>query len=142
MLHPDLFKEIIKRFGKIQVDLFATGDTAQVPRFVSFRAEETAWYTDVFSRPLPKGLVMYANPPFALIGRLLAKIRRERAEVILVVPVWTSQHWWPDLKDMMQEPPLSLARKEGMFLLPRNFPQHKLQNPSWKMIACRVSGGA
>src|SRR5690606_7543513 len=71
-LHPHLFSMIQARFGKIQVDLFASEATAQVPRYVSYRAEERAWYVDTFSRPLPKGLTMYANPPFALMGKLLA----------------------------------------------------------------------
>jgi hypothetical protein len=140
MLHPDLFNSIVERFGRIQIDLLATEKTRQVPRYVSRRAEEKAWYVDVFSRPLPKGLRMYANPPFGLLGRFLAKVRREKAEVILVAPVWTAQPWWPDLQEMMTEPPMYLERKQGMFLLPPEFPQDRINPPKWRMIACRVSG--
>ena len=142
MLHPDLFSLIQTRFGKVQVDLFASEQTAQVPRYISYRAEERAWYVDVFSRPLPKGLSMYANPPFALMGRLLAKVRREAAELTLVAPVWTSQPWWPDLQSMMVETPLTLEREEGLFLLPQGYPPDKIQHPRWRMIACKVSGAS
>ena len=33
----------------------------------------------------------YAFPPFSLIGRILAKIRRDQASIIVVVPCWKIQ---------------------------------------------------
>lgn len=139
MLHPRVFKEIQRKFGKMEIDLFATEQTRQVHRYVSRRAEENSWYVDVFSRPLPKGLKMYANPPFVLIGRFLAKVRREKANVTLVAPVWPSQPWWPDLMQMMKGDPLPL-RGNPMFLLPETYPQQLIQPPRWEMIACQISG--
>lgn len=139
MLHPVLFRQIERTFGKPQIDLFASIQNRQVPRYVSLRAEEESWYVDTFARPLPAGLRMYAFPPFSLVGRLLAKIRREKAQMILVVPAWTKQPWWPDLQDLMVGTHLELKRKEGLFLLPTNFSQQAVTPPTWRLIACRVS---
>ena len=137
-LHPLIFNTIQERFGRVQLDLFATEQTLG---YVSYRAEEKAWYVDAFSRPLPRGLLVYANPPFALIGRLLAKVRREKARLILVAPVWPAQPWWPDLLEMTQGEPLELKPRQGVFFLPRD-QQDRIEPPNWKTIACLISGEA
>ena len=33
----------------------------------------------------------YANPPWCIIGRVLNKIRAQKAQVVLVAPVWKGQ---------------------------------------------------
>ena len=138
-LHPQLFKQIQQQFGKLEIDLFASKANAQVSRYVSRRAEEEAWYTDAFSRPLPKGLKIFANPPFVMMGRFLAKVKRERAQAVVVAPVWTSQPWWPVLVEMMVGQPMMLERRRDMYLLP-DHPQQAMPAPRWETIACRVSG--
>ena len=74
------------------------------------------------------------------MSRFLAKVRREKAEVILVAPVWKAQPWWPDLEQMRVGQPLVLEREQGMFSLPKGFQQEQIQPPKWKLIACKVSG--
>ena len=36
-------------------------------------------------------------PPFGLILRVLQKIEHDEAECVLVVPLWTTQAWFPKL---------------------------------------------
>ena len=126
-LNPFLFRQIERRFGKLDIDLFASKANTQLSRYVSFRAEEEAWYTDAFSRPLPKGLAIYANPPFVMLGRFLAKVKREKAEAVVVAPVWTAQPWWPVLIEMMVGHPLHLTKSEGKYLLPSSTLQRAYQ---------------
>ena len=136
-LHPELFDLIKRRFGKMDIDLFASELNRQVSRYVSRGPEPLAWYVDTFSRPLPKGLAMYAFPPFILMGRLLAKIRREKATVVVVAPFWTGQPWWPWLTRMTTSPPLLLPQRPDMLILPSQLTQ---QAPTWTMGAFLVSG--
>jgi hypothetical protein len=138
-LNPALFAEVVRHFGKIEIDLMATSYNKQVTRYVSRGAEEQAWYTDIFSRPLPQGLKMYAFPPFIMVGKLLAKIRREGATVVMVAPVWKAQPWWPLLMEMTVGPYLPLPRT-GLFDH-RHLP-HQLSDPKWRMVVCSVSGGS
>ena len=138
-LHPDLFKQVTQQFGEVNIDLFASELNRQVSRFVSRGPEPLAWYTDAFSRPLPKGLKMYAFPPFILLGRLLAKIRREEATVIVIAPVWKGQPWWPWLTSMAVAPPLLLPQWRNLLTLP-GAPSLHHQQPRWRMAAWLVSG--
>src|SRR5690606_33969290 len=68
--------------------------------------------------------------PFALIGRLLTKVRRDRARMILVALVWPAQPWWPDLLEMTQGKRLELKARQGVF-----FSQWDIEPPNWKTIA-------
>ena len=56
--------------------------------------------TDAFTLDWAK-LRAYANPPWNLIGRVLAQIRRQQAELVLVAPVWKVQGWYPVLLVML-----------------------------------------
>lgn len=44
-----------------------------------------------------KVLQWYAFPPFSLILRLTVKVKRDQADLILIVPPWPSQAWFPIL---------------------------------------------
>jgi hypothetical protein len=41
--------------------------------------------------------VVWLNPPWALLTDVLCKLRAERPKDVLIVPVWSSQTWWPSL---------------------------------------------
>ena len=45
------------------------------------------------------GRLLYANPPFSLIGRVLSKLATENSatEILLVVPEWRGATWMPGL---------------------------------------------
>ena len=50
--------------------------------------------------------VCYAFPPFCLISSYLAKIREERAQIVLVTPIWQAQAWYPLLLQMSIDDPV------------------------------------
>ena len=80
--------------GPCQVDLFATRLNNQLRKFISWNPDPFAWATDAFQTSWVD-MVGYAFPPFALIGRCLQKILQEGCSVVLVAPVWDTQHWYP-----------------------------------------------
>ena len=133
------FSLIQQRFGRMDLDLFATATNAKTKDFVSLKADPRATYVDAFSRPLPRGRNVYANPPFIMLAPLLAKVEREKAELVLVAPIWTRQPWWPVLKDMVVGDPLQLPSSPDLYI---PSPTQQQRTPSWETIVCRVSGSA
>ena len=45
-------------------------------------------------------------PPFGLVGRVLAKVNRDKTEAVIVVPDWSTQYWYPQLMQMTSHEPL------------------------------------
>ena len=79
------------------MDLFALRLTSQLPVFYSWRPDPLAKATDalVQDRSMIKG---YANSPWVLVGQvLLAQVRAQRAQIVMVAPVWKAQPWYADL---------------------------------------------
>ena len=50
--------------------------------------------------------LLYAFPPFSLIGLVLRRIELENREAIVVVPYWTTQPWFSKLMKMLIDCPL------------------------------------
>ena len=70
---------------------------------------------DAFLRKLTKERDN-ANPPFNLITRLLAMVKRQRARLTVVLPAWEVQPWWPLLAEMLIAPPDSSSSPVRHFL--------------------------
>ena len=64
------------------------------------------------NRCISTGLVSwkgYANPPWCLIGEVLSQVQTQRVQLVLIVPVWKSQPWYPVvLKMLISHPRLIL----------------------------------
>lgn len=75
---------------KTDVDLFSAKWNAQLPIFVSWMIQPDAFALNTFSLNWSR-FKNYAFPPFALIARCLAKVRKEKAELVLVCTLWFSQ---------------------------------------------------
>ena len=43
----------------------------------------------------------YANPPWCLVGKVLAQVQSQQAHIVLVAPVWKTQPWYPMLLSML-----------------------------------------
>ena len=72
-----------------------------------------AMATDAFTLDWaePRG---FANPPWNLIGRVLAQTYLQQARLILVAPVWKSQGQYPVLLEMLVETPLLIAPRRDL----------------------------
>ena len=83
-------------------------------------------------------LQFYAFPPFALILKMLAKIRADKATGIVVVPDWPNQPWYPLFYKLLAEPPLLL--KDNKKLLSGCFRDQKTPPPKMSLIVGKLSG--
>jgi len=99
MLDPKIFWDIVNKFGFPNLDLFARNVTAQCKRFVSWFPTPNCVPVDAFSFVWRDNF--YAFPPFALISRVLKKIKLDKFQGIVVVPKWPGQPWFPDFLSMI-----------------------------------------
>lgn len=111
-LSNNTFSEIVKRYGKPTIDLFATRINAKCEKYVSWRRDPYAYNIDAFTLDW-QPFFFYAFPPFALILKILNKIISDGATGILVVPHWPSQPWYPLFK--------SLCTSEMMIFPPNKY---------------------
>ena len=75
MLNPFIFREARKQLGfKPSVDLFASADHHQLPRYFSQYDDPMAAGTDAFSIYWNTEEKPYANPPWQLLSKVLEKL--------------------------------------------------------------------
>ncbi|MGH0161806.1 UNVERIFIED_CONTAM: hypothetical protein FKN15_068749 [Acipenser sinensis] len=73
----EVVKRIWERFGKVQVDLFASADTTRCPLWYSLHCLGGPLGIDALAHELPSTL-LYTLPPIPLLPALLKKVRLEK----------------------------------------------------------------
>ena len=130
MIHPRVFAHLQQAMGPLEVDMFASRLTHQLPRFFSWRPDPLAEATDAFAQSW-REFRGYANPPWCLLLTTLSKIREQEAQVLLIAPVWKTQPWYPLVLEMLVDFPRLLPRREDLvisptekeFIMPAGVPQ-------------------
>jgi hypothetical protein len=120
------------------VDLFASQENRQLEKYFSWMHDPNACGIDALTQDWST-LNGFANPPFALIGRILNKVRLESATITLIAPIWVGAPWFPDLLDMSIEQPIMLPQWDRIFLPTGPHSQVPDNNPNWQAAAWRVS---
>ena len=139
-LDPIIFQQIMRILGPCHVDLFASRLTAQLPAYMSWKPDPGSVATDAMSQDWSQGKC-YAFPPFSLIGRCLAKVQREKVpELVLIVPLWPTQPWFPVLLSVMIREPVQLPNSATLLLNPNKEPHPLVIQQSLKLAAWLVSG--
>ena len=81
-------RSLLRVWGNPSIDLFATSLNAKLPLYCSLVRDPQAVFEDAFRHPWDD-LDLYAFSPFALISRVIARIRKSsRVAVTLVAPLW------------------------------------------------------
>ena len=107
-LHPQVARALLRAWGNPSVDLFATCLNAKLPLYCSLVPDAQAVFEDAFCHPWDD-LDLYAFPPFALVGRVIARVQQlSRVTMTLVAPLWPEKEWFADLLLLLTQPPLAL----------------------------------
>ena len=123
-----MFESITFLWGKSLIDLFASRLCCQLKPFVSWKPDPEAKAIDVFSLDW-NDQNLYTFLPFALINRVLQ-----------IVPMWTSQVWFPRLRRLLIDHPLVLPKHpRSLILLFSQGKAHPLQK-TLTLLACKSSG--
>ncbi|KAK3099363.1 hypothetical protein FSP39_003273 [Pinctada imbricata] len=138
MLNKSVFNQLINKWGKPDIDLFASRLNKQVSTFCSYRPDPEATFINAFSISW-HNFYAYLNPPFSILGRCLQKIRQDEGNCLLIAPVWTTQVWFPVVMDLLIDYPLILPTIDNLLVQPDCEMQHPLKK-SIVLMACRVSG--
>ena len=138
-LNPAFFEILVQKWGPLQVDLFASRLTFQLPQFVSWKPDPHAIATDAFL--MNWGDIRgYAFPPFALIGRCLQQVMTQNVDhLVLVAPVWPAQPWYPVLLHLAVDKPLLLpVTPELLMKDSQAHPLTNLQLAGWVLSASAI----
>ena len=107
-LHPQVARSLLRAWGNPSIDLFATCLNAKLPLYCSLVPDPQAVFEDAFRQPWDD-LDLYAFPPFALVGRVIARVQQSsRVAMTLVAPLWPEKEWFADLLLLLIQPPLAL----------------------------------
>jgi len=117
MLNPDILQRLHQTMGPLEVDLFATRLTRQLPHFYSWRPDPEATATDAFMQDWSQQRG-YANPPWCLIHRCLSKVKQQLARVVLITPFWKTQSWFPVVLELLEDYPLLLPTLSDLVVMP------------------------
>jgi len=138
-LHKNIVDLVFSRWGKPNVDLFATRHNNQCPVFVSPVEDPLAWETDALSISW-SGLQAYAFPPPVILPQVLLKVSQSRGlRLILIAPHWPKHAWFHQLLSIVKEPPLPLPCWLKMLRQPRTYvfhpSPHLFQLHGWLLVS-------
>ena len=140
-LHPWLFHQAMREFRlQADVDLFASCQNYQLPGFHAFHHDHDhrAVGAGAFNFKWIEHQCPCAYPPPTLVSRVLQKIISERLPtVVLLVPTWMAQTWWPTLMSMMLDPPILFPNEEWITRDPMGNPTWPCR---WPLAAFALSG--
>jgi hypothetical protein len=95
-LNPKFWAVIQARFGPFDCDMFASGETALLESFCSLYWCPGVSFVNCFSRSWSEGnLWWHPNPRD--IGKVLMKVKGDRARGSVLLPVWSGALWWRQL---------------------------------------------
>lgn len=145
-LSPPLFDRANAIWGPHTIDRFAGQNNNLVRKFNSLHHCPGSSGVDALAQTDWAAHNNWCNPPFFLLPRLLAVLRKFQASASVVVPYWPSRPWWPCL---VAGPKIFAPFVLGCLVLPCSHdtfrPGPSLGNtggvgrPSWKVMVLRVS---
>lgn len=138
MLNKHLFDEILLRHPGLDFDLFASRLNNQIRSYCSWHADPSSAHVDAFTMNW-NGLKFYAFPPFSLLPRCLQKISQDRAQGVLIAPLWPTQTWFPVLLRHLCDQPWILLPRPDLLQHPSRGVPHPLHRTLHLMV-CPVSG--
>ena len=136
-LEKQVFQSIVQTWHMPKIDMFASRLNKQIEKYVAWKRDPDAVWINAFSQSWTD-IYFYAFPPFSLIGRCLQKVLMDRAECVMVAPLWPTQNWYPELMKLLVDFPRILPQGNILSLVNSN-KVHPLTD-KLRLIACRLSG--
>ena len=82
---PNNLHEIVSDKGTLEMDLFASRVSHQLPQYISWKIDPFSQGRDPFQMSWAHKFV-YAFPLFALIGRVLQKVNQDQCLILIITP--------------------------------------------------------
>jgi hypothetical protein len=137
-LTPSAWREVERAFGPHSVDLFASRTNHLCDKYFSRFNEPGSAGRDALRFNWAEEANPYANPPYALLPKIIAHVRHCRCDLTVVAPVWPARPWLAQLLELSVEPPRLLLSKP---LLESTMVSKWTQSqPVWSTAVWRISG--
>ena len=134
-----VFLRIEKLFFKPTIDLFASRLNAKCDRYISWIPDPYCLDVDSFTVSW-SGEKPFLFPPFSCLFRSLQKIQNDAVEeAILVFPLWSTQHWFPRVLQMLISPMFLLPHRPALFLPWQTTPTLHPLDSSLLMMVAKIS---
>ena len=137
-IQPRVFRFIDKLFGPHDIDRFASEHTALLPRYNSMFLDRHTEAVDAFSQDWGRNINNWINPPFALLPRVIHKIKQDSACTTILAPFWKGTSWFQDLWDILVCPPMQLPT-QNLFTRCAGIPE-PCKNSRWRLFVWKVCG--
>ena len=141
-LDSAVFNKLYNVAGPFDVDLFASRISHQLPYYVSWKNDPGSSECDAMEISWSKFDKIYAFPPFSMLPVVLQKMEQEEIdEMVVILPLWTTQSWWPVVMKSLVDHPILLPALGGKILQHPQMPgeQHPMIVKT-KILACKLSG--
>ena len=136
-LNADTFQRVIDIWGQPSLDLFASRLNFKCDRYVAWQPDPYCEAVDAFTLDWGNEKLSYIFPPFCIIHRILQKIDFDKADALIIVPMWTTQPWWSKLLRLLTTCPLYFHRNQQHL----SHPHRDITDlPKMTLLACSISG--
>jgi hypothetical protein len=122
MLERILFKKICQKLGYPRINLFHLGYQTNFQTIMLESWTLTAW-EGMHSMDWDPDLNC-AFPLFCTIGRVLAKVQREGASLIIITLAWQAQPWFSKLLEMSIKNPVLLPKSQVYWQIRKGINTH------------------
>ena len=72
---------------------------------------------------------------FSLVGRVSAKVNRDKTEAVIVLLDWSTQYWYPQLIQMTNHEPLHFQQSAKDLMLPHKPSENHPVYPKLQLMA-------
>ena len=135
LLSPRAFQEICVKLGFPELDLFASRACHQIRSYLSWKENPHSLATEAFQQSWKHRGLLYAFPPFSMIGKVLLKVKTEEADVILITPIWSAQHWYRQVLGLSVAEPLLLPQLSNILVNPQGQVHPLVVNKTLRLVA-------
>ena len=111
------FNKIVEKFGRPNIDLFATRINKKCRIFCSWQRDPEAYAINAFTINW-SNYFWYAFPPFAILSKVFNKISEEQSSGIILVPFWPSQPWYPIFEQLLISDKLIFKPSKNLLISP------------------------
>ena len=117
MLDRDVYRQIEIRYGKCDIDLFASRLNNQFKPYVSYTPDKDATVINALAMAL-SNIMCYVFCSFSIMGTVLHKIASDKADAVVIAPIWPTQPWFPQLLHMICQDNYLLSNTPHLLTLP------------------------
>ena len=144
MLNKRISQQLFEKWGQPKIDLFASNKNKQADFFyrkphATTKPGEGCLGNDAFAAKWHENELLYANPPWELTEKLIAKVKTERIKQIIII----SPNCSKELRKMSISKPIRLSHTKDLFIPPsqQGVNEVGVGLPHWKnTFAYLISG--